>query len=150
MKLSNPTLILVVYRRQHANGTDGAQTPMRGGRSYVPLDKILPPPAEDMINDIGEESDDYGEMWRPKPRSFPMMKTDFQKFEWKLQQRIIRQQRYLEVIRNRALGLFAECKKRVVADEDVASVPEYDHIVNSPSAGFLANWMCTSSHPAAN
>jgi len=98
MKLSNPTVLCVVYRGQQADGTDGAQTPMRGGRSYLPPDDILPPPAEDMIVDIREESDDDGETRRPNPRSFPMTKTGFENFERKLQTRIIRQQQYLEVI----------------------------------------------------
>jgi hypothetical protein len=150
MKLSNPTLFCVVYRGQQADGTDGAQTPMRGGRSYLPLDDILPPPAEDMIDDIGEESVDDGETRRPNPRSFPTTKTGFQKFERKLQKRIIRQQRYLEVIRNRALGLFADYEQSVVADEDVAWLREHDHIVNPPAAGSLANRKRTSSRPAAN
>jgi len=92
MKLIIPMLFCIVYRGQQADGTDGAQTPMRGGRSYLPLDDILPPPAEDMIDNIGEESDDDGEMRRPNPRSFPTTKTGFQKFERKLQKRIIRQQ----------------------------------------------------------
>jgi len=51
---------------------------MRGGRSYFPLDDILPPPAEDMIDDIGQESDDDGEMRRPNPRSFLTTKSGFQ------------------------------------------------------------------------
>jgi hypothetical protein len=79
-----------------------------------------------------------------------MMKTGFQKFEQKIHRRIIRQQRYLEVIRNHALGLFADYKQSVVADEDVAWLPEHDHIVNPPAAGSLANRMRTSSRPAAN
>ena len=66
--------------------------PMRGGRSYRPLDDILPPLAEDIADHIGVESDADGEMRLPNPRSFPMKKTGFQKFEWKLQKRIIRQQ----------------------------------------------------------
>jgi len=150
MKLSNPTLFCFVYRGQQANGTDGAQTPMCGGCGYLPLDDILAPPAKDMIDDIREELDDDGETRRPNARSFPTTKTGFQKFEWKLQKRIIRQQRYLEVNRNCALGLFADYKKSVVADEDVAWLREHDHIVNPPAAGSLANRKCTSSRPAAN
>ena len=92
MKLSNPTLFCIVYRGQQADGTDGAQKPMRGGRSYLPLEDILPPPAEDMINDIGEESDDDGETRHPNPRSFPTTKTGFQQFQRNLQKRIIRQE----------------------------------------------------------
>jgi hypothetical protein len=41
-------------------------------------------------------------------------------FEQKLQKWIIRQQQHLEVIRNRALGLFADYEQSVVADEEVA------------------------------
>jgi len=65
---------------------------MRGGCSYRPLDDILPPLAEDITDHIGVESDADGEMRLPNPRSFAMKKTGFQKFEWKLQKRIIRQQ----------------------------------------------------------
>jgi len=91
MKSINPMLFCVIYRGQQADGTDGAQMPMRGGRSYLHLDNILPHPAEGMINNIGEESDNDGETQSPNPRSFPTKKTGFQKFEQKLQQRIIRQ-----------------------------------------------------------
>jgi len=61
MKLSNPTFFCVVHRGQQADGTAGAQTPMRGGRSYLPLDDILLPPAKDTMCDIEEVSDDGGE-----------------------------------------------------------------------------------------
>ena len=150
MKLSNPTRLCVVYRGQQADRTDGAQTPMRGGRSYHPLDNILPPPAEDMIDDIGEESDDDVETRRPNPRSFPTTKTGFEKLERKHQKRIIRQQRYLEVIRNCAVGLFADYERSVVANEDVAWLREHDYIANPPAAGSVANRKRTSSRPAAN
>jgi hypothetical protein len=98
LKLSNPTLFCIVYRGQQADGTDGAQMRMCGGHSYLPLDNILPPPTEDMIDNIREELDDDGVTLHLNPRSFPMTKTGFQKFERKLQKSIIRQQRYLEVI----------------------------------------------------
>jgi hypothetical protein len=78
MKLSNPMLFRVVYRGQHADGTDGAQMPMGGGCSHLPLDDILPLPAEDMIDNIGEESDDDSETRCPNSRSFPTTKTGFQ------------------------------------------------------------------------
>ena len=80
-EIKQPNAFWVVYRCQQADGTDGAQTPMRGGRSYHPLDDILPPPAEDMIDTIGEELDDGGEMRPPYPRCFPRMKTGFQIFK---------------------------------------------------------------------
>jgi len=150
MKLSNPTLFCVVYRGRQADSTEGAQTPLNGGCSYLPLDDILPPPAEDMIDNIGEESDDDGEMRRPNPRSFPTTKTGFQKLQWKLQKRILRQQRYLGAIQNYALGLFADYEQSVVADEDVAWLREHDYIVNPPAAGSLANRKRTCSSPAAN
>jgi hypothetical protein len=150
MKLSNPVCFCVVYHGQQADGTAGAQKPMHGGRSYLPLDEILPPPGEDMIDDIGEESDDDAETRHPNPRIFMTMKPGFQKLGWKLHKRIIRPQRYLEVIRNRALGLFAHFKESVVPDEDVAWLCKYDCIVNPPTPGSLANRKCTSSRPAAN
>jgi len=107
MKLSNPKLFCVVYSRQQPDSTAGAQTPRRGGPSYLPLNDILPPPAEDIIDDIEEESDDDGETRCPYSRHFPMTKTGFQMFEWTLQNKIIRPQRYPEVIWNCALGIFA-------------------------------------------
>jgi len=149
MKLGNPTLLCVVYRGQQADGRDGAQMPLRGGRSYLPLDDILRPPAEHMIEDIGKELDDNGATQRQNPRSFLTIKTGFQMFAWKLQKRIIRQQRYLEVIRNRTLGLFAEYEQSVVADEDEAWLCMHDHIVNLPAACSLANRKHTSCRPAA-
>jgi len=123
---------------------------MRSGRSYHPLDDILPPLAEDMIEDIEEEPDDDAEMQCRNPGSFPVTKRGFQKFERMLQKQIIRQQRYLEVIWNHALGLFANYKQSVVADEDVACLHEHNHIVNPPAVGSLANRKCTSNRPAAN
>jgi len=90
MKLSNSTLFCVVYCGQHADGPAGAQMPMRGGPSYLPLNDILPPPAEDMIDDIGEDMDDDGEMRRPNPRTISMTKPGFQKFDWNLEKRMIR------------------------------------------------------------
>ena len=71
-------LCCVVYHGQRADGTAGGQTPMCGGCSYLPLGDILPPPAEDMINDIGEESDDDGETQHPHPRNFPTKITGIQ------------------------------------------------------------------------
>jgi len=150
MKLCNPMLFCVVYRCQRADVRAGAQTPMHGGRSYLSLDNLLAPPAKDMIDNIGEESHDDGEMRHPNPRSFPMRKTGIQQFERKLQMRIIRQQRYLEVIRILALGLFANYEQGLVADEDVAWLHKHDRIVNPPAAGSLANTKHTSSCPAAN
>jgi len=55
MKLTNPMLFWVVYRGQEADGTSGTQTPMRGGRSYLPLYDINQPPAKDMFDNIREE-----------------------------------------------------------------------------------------------
>ena len=149
MKLYNPTLSCIVYHGQQADSTDRAQMPIHGGRSYLPLDYIHPPPADDMIDDIGQESDDDAEMWPTNQTSFPTTKRGFQKFKCKLQKRITRQQRYHEVIRNHAHGLFADYDQTGVADEGVAWLREHNHIVNPPAAGSLANRKLTSSRPAA-
>ena len=150
MKLSNPKLFYVVYHGQQADGTAGAQMPMNGGRSYVPLNDILPPPDEDMMYDIGEELVDEGGTQHPNPRIFPTMEGGFQKFGWIGQKRMIRHQRSHEVVRKCALGLLAADEECLVADEDVAWLHRHDHIVNSPTAGSLANGNCTCSNPAAN
>jgi len=150
MKSSNSRVFRVVHWAQQADGTDGAQTPMDAGCSYLPLDDILPPPAEDIIENIREKLDHDGEMWRPNLRIFHTTKTGFQKFEQKLQKKIIRRQRYLAVIRNHALGLFANYEPSVVADEDVAWLHTHDHFVNPPAAGSVATRKRTSSCQAAN
>jgi hypothetical protein len=99
MILYNPTIFCIIYCGQQANGTAGAQTPLCGGYSYLSLHDILPLPANDMINNIREKLDVGTETRRPNPRSFPTTtKTEFQKSEWYLQRRIIRNQRYLQVI----------------------------------------------------
>jgi hypothetical protein len=74
-------LLCMVYRSQQAGSTRGSKTPMRGGHSYLQLDDILPPTGEDMIDDIGADSDDLGMTRRPNGRSFPMTKTRFLMFE---------------------------------------------------------------------
>jgi hypothetical protein len=101
MKSCNLMGICIVYHGQVADRTAGAQMPMRGGHSYFPLNDILPAAAEDMIDNIGEESDDDGEIPRQYPRSFLITNTGIQHFEWRLSMSTIRQQRYREVIRNR-------------------------------------------------
>jgi len=107
MQLINPMVFWVIYRGQQAESTSGAPMTMHGGRSYLHLDDIWPPPSEDMIDDIRNELDDDAETWCPNPSIFLRTKSGFQKFERMLQRRFVRQQRSLEVIRNRDLGLFA-------------------------------------------
>jgi hypothetical protein len=121
---------------------------MCGGCSHHSLDDILPPPAKNMIDDIGEESGDHGETWCSNSRCFPTTKTGIEMFEQKLHNRIIRQLQYLEVIRSCALGLFADYEQSLVANEDVAWQRKHKHIVNPLAAGFLANRMRVCSHPA--
>jgi hypothetical protein len=62
---------------------------MPGGSSYLPLDNILTSPAEDMIDNMKEESDEDGETQHANPRSFPKTNTCFQNCELKLRKRII-------------------------------------------------------------
>jgi len=124
--------------------------PMHCGCSYHPLHDIMPPPRRDMIDNVREESDHDGETLCPHPGCFPTTKTSFRMFEPKFQQRIIRQQRYLEVIRSHTLNHFDDYDHRLVTDEDVTWLREHDHIANPPAAGCLANWKCSSSGPAAN
>jgi len=150
MKLDNPTLDCLVYCGQPADSTLGTQMCKGGGLSNHPLDVILHPAAKDMINDIGEGSDDDTETWRPNPRSVMTTKSDFQQVVRQLQRSIMRQQRYLEDIRRRALRLFADDEQRVVADEDMAWLGKQDHIMNPPAVGSLANWKCTSSCPGSD
>ena len=102
MKLNIPTHFCIIYCGQQADGTSGSKMPMRDGCRYLPLNDILPPTAEDMIDTIREESDGDAQMQRPHRRSFPMINTGFQNFERKLQMRFIGQQQYIEVVRKRA------------------------------------------------
>jgi len=66
--------------------------PMHARRRNLPLDDLHPPTAADMIDDTGEESNEYAETGHSNPRSYPTTVTGPQKFEWKLYKRIIRQQ----------------------------------------------------------
>jgi len=106
MKSSNRMLYCFICCGQQTDGTSGAQMPMGGACSYIPLDDILPPSAGDTINNFREELDDDAEMLHPNQRGFPATKTGFQEFKRKFQRRIIMQQRYLAVIRNHARSLF--------------------------------------------
>jgi len=150
MKLYNPTLFCVIYGSQQAGGTAAAKAPMHGGCSNVSPDDIVPHPAKDLIHDIGQESEENGEMWRPYPRSFWKTKPYFQQLKWKLQKMIVRQQQYHQVIRNSYLIHIADYKQSPVADEDMAWLRKHNHIVNSPAAGSFTNRKGTSSRPAAN
>jgi hypothetical protein len=58
MKLSNQTLLCVVYCGQPVDTTAAAKMPMRGGCSKDPLYDILPQLAEGIIDDTMEESND--------------------------------------------------------------------------------------------
>jgi len=71
-------------------------------------------------------------------------------FERKLQKRVIRQQRYLEVFRKCDVGLFADYVHIVVYDVDVAWQPKYDHIMNPAAAASVANRKRTTNRPARN
>jgi len=64
MKLHNPILLCIVYCCQQADARACGRTPMHGGRSFLPLPDILPPPAEDMIKDFRQESSDDGDSCR--------------------------------------------------------------------------------------
>ena len=150
MKLLNTIRFCGLHRGQQTDSTSCAQSPIHGGRSYIPLDDILHPPAKDMINNIVEESDDDAEIRCPTPRHRPTTKTGFQVLDRKLLRRISGQQQCLEVFRNRALGFCADPEQSVATDDDVAWQHEYNHIVNPPTAGFLANTRHTCSHLAAN
>jgi hypothetical protein len=79
-----------------------------------------------------------------------MTKVGLHKLELKLQKRIIGQQRYIEVVRNRALGLFADYEQSFVTNGDMAWLPEHDHIVNHPTLGSLGKRKSTNSYPGAN
>ena len=73
--MMQPNMVLHHVCGQQADGTSGTQTPMRGGRSYLPLDDILPPPAKNMIDNICGELDDDAEMWHPNRKRFPTTTT---------------------------------------------------------------------------
>jgi hypothetical protein len=78
---SNPIHFCFIYHSEQANGTAGAQIAMHGGRSNLPLDDILSPPAKDTIEDNGVKLDDDGQTRCSNLRSYRMMKSGFEKFE---------------------------------------------------------------------
>jgi len=150
MKSNNPMLLCVIYCSRQAYGESGAQMPMCGGHSYLPVDEILTPPAKDIIEVMREESYDYAETQWPNRWLFLTMQTGSQKFERNIQRRICREQENLEVIQSRALGLFPYYKQSVVADENVVRLRQHDHIVNPPAAGSLTTGKRTGRHRGAD
>jgi len=86
---------------------------MCGGHSYLPLDHILQPPTEDIINDVWDKPDDDDEMRHLIPKSCLTMKPGLQLFERKIQSRNIRLQSYVEFIRICAFRSFAGYKHSV-------------------------------------
>jgi len=139
MKLNSTMRVCIVYCGQHAYGTGGAWTPTRGGRSYIPLDDLIPHAAKDTIDDVMVESDDDAETRSLNPCNFWMTNPGFHNLERKLQKRILRQQQFFEVIRNHALRLLAYYEQSIRADEDMALLCEHDDIMNPPAAGSLGN-----------
>jgi hypothetical protein len=77
MKFSNPKHCRVSYHSQQADGTDGAQMPMHGCRTDLPVVVILPLPVQDMIDPIREYSEEDGDTRPPNSRSLPTTKTGF-------------------------------------------------------------------------
>jgi len=150
MKFHNKELFSVIYWGEQAYRTCGAQTPVHGGRSYLPVDAIFPPPVEDVIDNMGDEFNHDAEMKRPIPTSYPMTITGVQMVEMKLQRMVITKQRYLEVIRNGAFRLVADYEHIVVSCDDEAWLCEHDHIVNPPATPSVANRKCSGSLPAAD
>jgi hypothetical protein len=65
--MKKPNAFCIVYCSQHADSTALAETPMGDGGRYFPLNHIIPPAAEDMIDHIREESDDNDIMQCPNP-----------------------------------------------------------------------------------
>jgi len=65
IKLPKPRLLCVIDHGQQANSISGGQSPIHAARSYLSLDDILPPPANDIVNHIWEESDNDVETWHP-------------------------------------------------------------------------------------
>jgi hypothetical protein len=85
IKIRNPFLVSVIYHGEQVDTTSGAQPCIRCGRSYLSLDAIIPPPAEDLIYDIGEKLDDDGETRHPSPSSVAITNSGFQMSERTLQ-----------------------------------------------------------------
>jgi hypothetical protein len=61
-----PFCVVDCGKQTHCTG--GAQMPLGGGSSYDHSDDIFPPPAEDIIDYIGANSDDDGVTSLPHPR----------------------------------------------------------------------------------
>jgi len=86
----------------------------------------------------------------PKSKTLHGDENRLLKRETMLQRRIIRQQRYLEVIWNCPLGLCTDYERSAVADDNVAWICKHDHTVHFHAACTWANWKGTRSLLAAN
>lgn len=150
MNLNNLKLFHVIHRGQQANSIPCHELHISSGCSYHAPDVNLSPPAKDIIDNIGDNSNDDPVMHHPNQRSFPTMKRGIHKVELKLHRRGFRQMQFLEGIRNHALGHFSNHKQQVTVEKVVAALRNQDHIVNPPTANSLANRKRTSSRPTAN
>jgi len=66
-EINNPKLVCVSDDGDQADSTTSTQTPKHGGCTYCPQDDILRPPAEDIMEDIREESNQKAVMWCSNP-----------------------------------------------------------------------------------
>jgi hypothetical protein len=113
-------------------------------------DDILLLPAQDTIDDVSDELNDPAATRHPNPWWVLTRKDGIQKYDRYLQTRNISHQQYLNVIRNCALGHFANYNQRVVAEDDVAWLLIHDDIVNPPTICSLPKRKHTSSCHGGN
>jgi len=113
------------------------------------MDHMLPSQAEDLIDNIGDESFNNTETPRTNRRSIQNTKRVFQQVKPDLQKSTIRQQQFHEVIPNHTHGLIANYEQSAVANKNLASLRKHNHIANPPGAGALANRQRTSIRAAA-
>jgi len=144
MALNNRTQFWIMYCDDEPEGTSRALTPLCCAHTHHHLHDILSPPAEHIVEDIGEKFDFDTKTWSSNPKILLTMSIGNRKFQHTLPTTNIWWQPYHEVIWNNAGGFFANYEKNVVPNEDVAWLRKHDHIVNPPAADSLTNRMHTS------
>jgi hypothetical protein len=114
-------------------------TPIPAGRSFLPLDEILPQ-EEEMIDDIGEASDDELASSRPRPRSLPSSLAKLVARDKLIQRRLIRQKRYLTIIQNRGHAIWSDDYLPPDPEEESVNwLHDHKYLVNPPSPGSEAH-----------
>jgi hypothetical protein len=111
---------------------------MPAGTSFLPLEKMLPQ-EEEMIDDIGEVSDHKLASSQHRPRSLPSSLKRLMARDKLIQRRLIRQKRYLTIIKDRGFTIWSDYLPLDPEEESNNWLRDHKYLVNPPAPGSEAH-----------